>query len=242
MSRPGSKAADEQVFNRDVLRDDAVQDQRHRQRKEQAERTGGGEQSDRKPFAIALLQQRRQQQPAKREDRHARAAGEQREERTERGRGDRGSARRPAEQRPAAPARSRSDDCPSASRKPVSVNSGIAARFADGDVNSSYALISGTIGRLPSMKNAEHARCRRAARRSACRARRRRQRDDPRPQRCALENCRGRASQIAGERCPSAAMPRPIQSATPARPAAPRSGQRRRATRDPPPTRAHPMR
>ena len=34
------------------------------------------------------------------------------------------------------------------------MKSGIAARLADGDVSSSYALISGTIGRLPSMKNA----------------------------------------------------------------------------------------
>jgi hypothetical protein len=50
--------------------------------------------------------------------------------------------------------RSRSDDFPSASRNPVSVKSGIAARFADGDVSSSNALMSGTIGRLPSVKNA----------------------------------------------------------------------------------------
>ena len=35
----------------------------------------------------------------------------------------------------------------------MSVKSGIAARFADGDVSSSKALMSGTIGRLPSVKN-----------------------------------------------------------------------------------------
>ena len=97
---PGQEAADEQILDGHVLRDDAVEDQRHRQREEQAERSRRREQADREALAVALLEQRRQQQAAERENRDAGSAGEQREERAERRRGDGRSARRPAEQRP----------------------------------------------------------------------------------------------------------------------------------------------
>ena len=94
----GKQAADEEILDGDVLRDDAVEDERHRQREEQAERARGGEQADREALAIALFEQRRQQQSAKREDRDTGAAGEQREERAQRGRGDGRAAGCPPEQ------------------------------------------------------------------------------------------------------------------------------------------------
>ena len=56
------QAADEEIVDRRLLRDDAVEHQRQREREEQAERAGRGEQADREPLAIAACRQRRQQQ------------------------------------------------------------------------------------------------------------------------------------------------------------------------------------
>ena len=97
--RPGSSPPMNRVIDRRALRDDAVQHQRQREREEQAERSGRGEQADRESLAIAIRDQRRQQQAAEHEDRHARTAREQREERAERRGRDRRAARRPAEPR-----------------------------------------------------------------------------------------------------------------------------------------------
>src|SRR5688572_33136658 len=95
----GNQAADEEVLDGDLLRDDAIKDERHRQWEEQSKRSGCREQTDGEPFAVTLSEERRQQQPTEREDRHARSAGEEREERAQRRGGDGGAARRPAKER-----------------------------------------------------------------------------------------------------------------------------------------------
>jgi len=59
------------VFDRQ-LRDDAVQNERERRGKQQAERAGGRQETDREAFAVAVADELRS--PAEQRDRHAIAA------------------------------------------------------------------------------------------------------------------------------------------------------------------------
>ena len=119
----GQDAADEQVLD-PRLRDDGVEDQGQGGRQQQAERSRRGDESQRKALAIAVAHERRKQQPAQRENGHARSAREHGEERREERAHDRRAA--PAQPNSARKTRSiRSGACPSASRKPARVNSGI---------------------------------------------------------------------------------------------------------------------
>ena len=93
----GQDAADEQVLDR-RLGDDAVEDERQRRRQQQPQRARRGEQPERELLAVAVLHQRREQQPAERENRHPRAAGEHREERAQQRADHRGAAGKPAEE------------------------------------------------------------------------------------------------------------------------------------------------